>query len=75
MLLPDLEDSIERFLNFFEEKLEVIRKAEFEQSESLFKKTLYVAIMDALSKTTSNKKKGNRPLLIIRRHFLRMERL
>jgi hypothetical protein len=64
MSTPEIEESISQFLQFFEEKIEIVKTSEFRDSNSLFKKTLYVGFIDALSKTTAHKKKGNRDRLI-----------
>ena len=56
----ELEEDIDRFLSFFEEKLSIVSETDFKDSNNLFRKILYVGLIDALSKTVSSPKKGNR---------------
>jgi len=52
-----IEDSVEQFLGFFSDKLGSISETDFKESNCLFKKILYVGILDALSKTTTSPSK------------------
>jgi hypothetical protein len=56
----ELQENIGRFLGFFEKKLDVIKKSEFDESTQLFKKILYLGLIDALSKSVTLPKTGNR---------------
>lgn len=58
------QESVDRFLDFFREKLKEIRKLECESSTALFRKILYSSLLDALSKTTAHPKKGNRERMV-----------
>ncbi len=60
----EIEENVDRFLEFFQGKLEVIKKAEFGNSTKLFKKILYLGIIDALSKTVTIPKMGNRERIV-----------
>ncbi|AFJ02631.1 hypothetical protein Q7C_1482 [Methylophaga frappieri] len=60
----DVQENIERFLGFFERKLEEINGAEFGESTRLFRKVLYLGIIDALSKSVTLQKTGNRERII-----------
>jgi hypothetical protein len=60
----ELKEAIGRFVGFFEEKLNTVKDANFGDSDALFKKTLYVGFIDALSSTVSFKKKGNRERIV-----------
>ncbi len=66
----ELEESIEKFLGFFSRKLETIKKAEFDESTQLFQKILYLGVIDALSKSVTIPKTGNRERITsFLRHF------
>ena len=60
----ELEDNIDRFLGFFRNRLSEIRNLNCGESTALFRKNLYSSILDALSKTTSHPKKGNRERIV-----------
>lgn len=60
----EMEESIDRFIGFFRNKLSVIEKTDFNESTILFRKILYVGLLDALSKTTTYPKKGNRERIV-----------
>lgn len=53
-----LQFKVERFLSFFENKVESIEKTQFygEQDTYLFKKILYAGMLDTLAKTVSSKR-------------------
>lgn len=57
--METLRDNIDQFTSFFHEQLGSIHSAQFPKNGNIFKKILYVAIIDALSKTVYPKK-GNR---------------
>ncbi len=68
--MKELDDSVNRFLGFFENQLSMVKNAEFKKSNNLFKKILYVGLIDALSKTVASPKKGNRERIVsFIRHF------
>lgn len=54
------EERIDRFLSFFKRNFEEIQSTNFVEGSYLFKKLLYVGLLDALSKTTTYPKQGNR---------------
>jgi len=60
----EIEASVSRFLGHFSSKLDEIKETEFGGSGNLFRKTLYVGVIDALAKTTASPKKGNRERLV-----------
>lgn len=47
----DLQIQINKFISYFTHKYEIIKNSKFEESDELFKKILYVGIIDALAKT------------------------
>lgn len=53
-----LREKINLFISFFNEQIESIDSAKFSKNDILFKKTLYVAMIDALSKTIYPKKRS-----------------
>jgi len=59
-----LEDSVDRYIEFFNKKLKTIKSSNFDDANNLFKKILYVGLIGALSKTTSNSKRGNRDRIV-----------
>ncbi len=58
--IKELEVSVERFLSFFRNRRQEIRDLNCGESIALFRKVLYSSVLDALSRTTSHPKKGNR---------------
>jgi hypothetical protein len=58
--MKELEGNIDRFLGFFSNRLQEIRNLDCGESTALFQKVLYSSMLDALSRTTSHPKKGNR---------------
>lgn len=62
--ITELEQDIERFLQFFRNRLNEIRAIDCGQSTGLFRKILYSGLLDALSKTTAHPKKGNRERIV-----------
>lgn len=58
--METLEEKIERFISSFYDQFDCIRSACFANSGTLFKKLLYVGIIDALASTTSDPKQKNR---------------
>lgn len=58
--MEKIEDQVNRFLSFFEDKFEEIKAASHGNSDRLFKKILYVGLLDTLSKTTSFPRQRNR---------------
>ncbi|MBP1747432.1 MAG: hypothetical protein H6Q54_2047 [Deltaproteobacteria bacterium] len=58
--ISEQEAQIDKFLGFFKDKFQTIQTTKFPESGHLFKKLLYVGLLDALSKTTSYPKQGNR---------------
>jgi len=67
--IRELETGIDRFLGFFRNRLKEIGDLDCGQTTALFRKVLYSSILDALSRTTSHPKKGNRERIT---EFLRM---
>lgn len=59
-----LERSVRQFTSFFEQKLADIQAIDIQKSGNLFQKILYAGLLDALSKTVSSPKKGNRERLV-----------
>ena len=69
-----LEESIMQFASFFEERIKDIATINVGKSNNLFQKTLYAALLDALSKTVTSPMKGNRERIIsLIRHFSQWE--
>lgn len=71
-----LEKSIQRFLSFFRDKLAAIEElaaikgTKLNESNILFRKILYVALLDTLSKTTTCPSQGNRKRIgLFVKHF------
>jgi len=62
--IKEFEASIYRFLGFFRNRIQEIRDLNCGESTALFQKVIYSSILDALSKTTSHPKKGNRERII-----------
>jgi hypothetical protein len=62
----ELHESIERFLDYFDKQLSIVKEVDFKEevSDCLFKKILYVGFIDALSKTVASPKKGNRERIV-----------
>lgn len=59
-MTDEIHKNIERYLGFFERKLEEINGSEFGESTRLFRKILYLGVVDALSKSVTLPKTGNR---------------
>jgi len=57
--INEVQKQIERFISYFQNKYEIIKETEFEANDELFKKVLYIGIIDAISKTVFPRK-GNR---------------
>jgi len=57
--INEIQKQIERFISYFQYKYEVIKETKFKANDELFKKILYIGIIDALSKTIFPRK-GNR---------------
>ena len=51
--MESLEQSVDQFLEYFRERIAEIKAASFGPATKLFKKILYVGILDALSKAVS----------------------
>lgn len=60
----ELEQSIERYLDFFRNRLEEIRNLNCGQSSGLFRKILCSNLLDSLSKTMAQPRKGNRERIV-----------
>ncbi len=58
--MQELEKEVDRFLGYFRDKHSQIKSLTLEASDRLFKKALYMSLLDALSKTISYPKQGNR---------------
>ncbi len=68
--MESLEQSVDQFLEYFRERIAEIKAVSFGPATKLFKKILYVGILDALSKTVSYPKQGNRDRFVsLIRHF------
>jgi len=57
--INEIQKLIEKFISYFQFKFQIIRDTEFKANDELFKKILYIGIIDALSKTIYPRK-GNR---------------
>lgn len=57
--MKELKGKIDQFISFFRTQVNIIRLAKFEKNGNLYKKILYVGIIDTLSKTIYSRK-GNR---------------
>lgn len=57
--INEIQKQIERFISYFQNKYEVIKETKFKANNELFKKIIYIGIVDALSKTVFPRK-GNR---------------
>lgn len=53
----ELEESVGRFIGFFEQKIDAIGHADFKESKPMFQKILYVGLLDALAGTTTYAKR------------------
>ena len=62
--INELQENIDKFIKYFNSRLEIIRNTDFKDANNLFKKILYSSLIDALSKTTSNSKKENRERIV-----------
>jgi len=62
--INEMQKQIERFILYFHNKYEIIKETKFEGNDELFKKILYIGIIDALSKTVFPRK-GNRIRFIL----------
>jgi len=58
--MTSLEENIDQFLKYFRDRVDEIKNGQFGPASNLFKKILYVGILDALSKTVSYPNQGNR---------------
>ena len=57
--INEIQKQIERFILYFQNKYEIVKETKFKENDELFKKILYIGIIDGLSKTIYPKK-GNR---------------
>jgi len=57
--INEIQKQIERFISYFQNKYQTIKNTKFKANDELFKKTIYMGIIDALSKTIYPRK-GNR---------------
>ena len=57
--INEIQKQIERFILYFQNKYQIIKETKFKSNSELFKKILYIGIIDALSKTIFPRK-GNR---------------
>ena len=57
--INEIEKQIEKFISYFQFKFQIIKDTRFKANDELFKKILYIGIIDALSKTIYPRK-GNR---------------
>lgn len=57
--INEIQKQIERFISYFQNKYQIIKETIFKSNSELFKKILYIGIIDALSKTIFPRK-GNR---------------
>ncbi len=62
--LDELKGNVERFVGFFRDQLKVIQITDFKESTSVFRKILYYAVLDGLSKTIASRRKGNRGRIV-----------
>jgi hypothetical protein len=60
----EIQKKIKRFIAYFKYKFKIIKETEFKDNEELFKKILYIGIIDAFSKTVFPRK-GNRIRFVI----------
>jgi|GEM_PF-1752006 hypothetical protein len=63
------EDDSERFIRYFRRQLTVIDSAQFTEKGSLYKKVLFVTVIDALSKTVYPRKKPGDRFISLIRHY------
>ncbi|GAH80231.1 unnamed protein product, partial [marine sediment metagenome] len=49
--INEIQKQIERFISYFQNKYQTIKNTKFKANDELFKKTIYMGIIDALSKT------------------------
>lgn len=57
--MEDYREKISKFISFFSKQLDIICNAKFSENEKLYKKILYIGIIDAISKSVCPQK-GNR---------------
>lgn len=62
--INEIQKQIERFILYFKNKYEIIEETKFKANDELFKKILYIGIIDALSKTVFPRK-GNRVRFVL----------
>jgi len=55
--INEIQKQIERFISYFQNKYEIIKETKFKANDELFKKILYIGIIDALSKTIFPRKR------------------
>ena len=67
--MKNLESQINPFISFFYEQFSSIRSAQFEKYDKLYKKILYVATIDTLSKTVYPKKRNRDRFISFIRNF------
>ena len=54
--INEIQKQIERFILYFHNKYEIVKETKFKGNDELFKKILYIGIIDALSKTVFPRK-------------------
>ncbi len=62
--IEELEQKIDRFIRYFRDQIENIRKIDGGKSTNLFRQILYNSLLDALSRTTAYPKKGNKARIV-----------
>jgi len=60
----EIQKEIGRFISYFQFKFQIIKDTKFKANDELFKKILYIGIIDALSKTIFPRK-GNRERFVL----------
>lgn len=62
--INEIQKQIERFISYFQNKYEIVKETKFKENDELFKKILYVGIIDSLSKTIFPRK-GSRERFVL----------
>lgn len=62
--INEIQKQIERFISYFQNKYEIVKETKFKANDELFKKILYIGIIDALSKTVFPRR-GNRERFVL----------
>lgn len=63
--ISEVQKQIERFISYYQFKFQIIKDTKFKANDELFKKILYIGIIDALSKTVFSEKRRNRERFVL----------